>query len=148
MSVQVSINNKILAFILAGLAVSRTDAVITQDAGRTTPLLFGTLMSKTAATQEWVPFIDETDVTGAALPQGIYIGADIAAADLVAGDVTDTSILVGSAVVDLNQIVIENSKTLDTVIGATTVEARTVRDQLAYRGIFAEDTVTISNFEN
>lgn len=149
MSVQTSIQNKVLAFILSGIAISRPDAIILQDSGRgSVALVFGTLMAKVAASQKWVPFTSETATTGAANPQGIYIGADITGAALVAGDVIDSPILVGNAIVDLNQIVIENSKTLDTIIGVTSVNARTVRDQLAFRGIFAEDTVNISSFEN
>lgn len=149
MSVQNTINNANLPFILLGPGLNRGDAVIFQDAGRgAAALLFGTLMAKIAATQKWVPFTDETAVDGSANPQGIYIGADIAGADIVAGDVIDVAILVGNAVIDINQIVIENSKTLDTIIGAATVDNRTVRDQLAFRGIFAEETVAISGFEN
>ena len=147
MAVQVSINNAILAFILSGLALSRSDQILLTDAGRSTPLLFGTLLAKVAATQKWVPFTSETATDGTASPQGIYIGPDIAAADIVAGDVIDLAVLVGDAVVDVNQLVIENSKTLDTIIGVTSVNARTVRDQLAFRGIFTEDTVNISGFE-
>ncbi len=148
MGVQTSINNAILAFILSGLALSRSDQILLTDAGRSTDLLFGTLLAKVAATQKWVPFISETATDGTASPQGIYIGPDIASADIVAGDIADLAVLVGDAVVDVNQIVIENSKTLDTIIGVTSVNARTVRDQLAFRGIFAEDTVNISGFEN
>jgi len=147
-NVQASIQNKILAFVLAGLNITRNDAVIAQDAGRSTDLLFGTVMAKVAATQKWTPFIDETATDGTSNPQGIYLGADIASADLVAGDVVDSVICVGDAIVDLNQLVIENSKTLDTIIGVTSVNARTVRDQLAFRSIFAEDTINISSFEN
>lgn len=148
MGVQNSINNAILAFILSGLALSRTDQILFTDAGRSTDLVFGTLLAKIAATQKWVPFTDETATDGTASPQGIYIGPNIAFADIVAGDITDLSVLVGDAVVDVTQLVIENSKTLNTIIGVTSVNARTVKDQLAFRGIFAEDTVNISGFEN
>lgn len=147
MSVQSTLNNKNLAFILSGIGLSRVDAVLLQDAGRTVNLVFGTVMAKVAASQKWVPFTDETATNGTARPQGIFIGVDIAFAALVAGDVPDSSILIGDAVIDINQLIIENSKTLDTIIGAT-LEQRTVRDELAFRGIFAEDTVNISNFEN
>jgi hypothetical protein len=149
MSVQSSIDNRNIPFILTGIGITRGDATILQDAGRgSVALVFGTLMAKIAATQKWVPFTDETATTGAANPQGVYVGAEITGAALVAGDVLDVPILVGDAVVDVNQLVIENSKTLDTIIGVTSVNARTVRDQLAFRGIFAEDTVAISDFEN
>lgn len=148
MNVQASIQNKILAFVLGGLNITRNDAIIVQDAGRSIPLLFGTLMCKVAATQKWTTFTDETATDGTANPQGIYLGADITAAAIVAGDVVDVAICVGEALIDVNQLVIENSKTLDTIIGVTSVNARTVRDQLAFRSIFAEDTINISNFEN
>lgn len=148
MGVQSRLNNSVLAFILAGLALNKTDQTLFTDAGRTTNLVFGTLLAKIAATQKWVPFTDETATDGTASPQGIYIGPDIAFADIAAADVTDIAVLIGNAVVDVNQIVIENSKTLDTIIGVTSVNSRTVRDQLSFRGIFAEDTVNISSFEN
>ena len=148
MGVESRLNNSILAFILAGLGLTRTDQTLLTDAGRSADLVFGTLLAKVAATQKWVPFTDETATDGTASPQGVYIGPDIASADIVAGDITDLPVLIGDAVVDVNQLVIENSKTLDTIIGATSVNARTVRDQLAFRGIFAEDTVNISDFEN
>lgn len=148
MNVQTSIVNKVLAFILYGIGYSRPDQTILTDAGRTTVLAFGTLMAKIAATQKWVPFTDETATDGTASPQGIYIGPDIAAADLVAGDIADAHILVGQASVDADQLVIENSKTLNTIIGVTSVNARTVKDQLAFRGLFVEDTIQISAQEN
>ena len=108
MGVQSSIQNKALAFILSGVALSRPDAIIAQDAGRgAVALVFGTLMAKIVATQKWVPFTNEAATDGSANPQGIYIGADIAGADLVAGDIVWAPILVGNAVVDINQIVIE-----------------------------------------
>jgi hypothetical protein len=146
--VQSTINNAVLAFILDGIGYFRTDAVIAQDAGRTDPLLPLTVMAKTAATQKWVPLTNLAATDGTALAQGIYVGPEIAAADLVAGDVTDASILVGEASVDETQLVLENSLTLDSVMGAGTIDARTVRDQLTYRSIFAESTVAISGYEN
>lgn len=149
MSVQVELNNSNVPFILSGNAYSRGDQVISQDAGRVAILTSFTVMGKIAATQKWEPLISLAAVDGTALAQGIYIGPDIAAADLVAGDIADASILVGGGFsVDTDQLVLENSLTLDDVMGAATIDARTVRDQLAYRGIFAEDTVAISSFEN
>ena len=153
MSVQSRQNNSSVPFIrFAYPGALEQLAIIAQDAGRSTVLAFGTLMAKIAATQKWVPFTDETAVDGSAVPAGIYIGPNIAAADIVAGDVSENQILVGAALIDLNQLVIENSKTLDTVINATggadNIVIQTVRDFLANRGIFVEDTVDISAFEN
>lgn len=153
MGVQVSRDNNTVPFIrFPNPAAIISDAIIAQDGGRAIPLAPITLMAKIAATQKWVPFTDETAVNGSAIPQGVYLGPSIAAADIVAGDVTDNQILVGAAFVDLNQLIIENSKTLDTVINATggadNINIQTVRDYLANRGIFVEDTDDISRFEN
>ena len=152
MSVQASSNNNSVPFIrFANPAVIDEEAVLSQDAGRSAVLASKTLMAKIAATQKWEPFTDETATDGTALPQGIYVGPDIAAADLVAGDVVDNQILVGAALIDANQLVIENSKTLDTVINATggadNINIKTVRDYLADKGLFVEDTTDISDFQ-
>ena len=152
MSVQAESNNSSVPFIrLANPAVIDEEAVLSQDAGRTTVLASKTLMAKIAATQKWEPFTDETATDGTALPQGIYVGPDITAAALVAGDVVDNQILVGAALIDANQLVIENSKTLDTVINATggadNINIKTVRDYLADKGLFVEDTTDISGFQ-
>lgn len=148
MSVQNSLNIANVPFILSGNALSRQDAVIAQDAGRVAVLAPFTLMAKVAATQLWTPFISEIATNGTAHPQGIYVGDEIAAADLVAGDVTDAFILLGDAIVDTSMLVIEAAKTLDTVITVGTTDLRTVRDHLACRGIFVEETIEISSFEN
>ena len=150
MSVQNSSNNANIPFILSGVGLSRDDQIILQDAGRGAVALEPfTLMAKVAASQKWVPFTHEAATNGTAHPQGIYIGDSIAGADIVAGDIPDVFILVGKDVtVDVDQIVIENSKTLDTVITVGTTDLRTVRDHLATRGIFTEETVDISSFEN
>lgn len=152
MSIQSSINNNTIPFIrFAYPGAIDNAAVILQDAGRATPLAPYTLMTKVAATQKWVPFTDETATDGTAIPQGIYVGPSIAAASIVAGDVTDNQILVGAAFIDEAQLIIENSKTLATVINATggadNINIKTVRDYLADKGIFVEATVDISGFQ-
>ena len=149
MPVQVSLNNSNTPFVLSGSALSRDDQVLLTDAGRTTVLAQFTLLAKVAATQKWVPFTSEVATDGTAIVQGIYIGDDIAAADIVAGDIADLNVLLGGAItVDVDQLAIENSKTLDTVVTVGTTDLRTVRDHLANRGIFVENTVDISSFEN
>jgi hypothetical protein len=148
-SVQTARDNANKPFVLLSSPGQRQNGqTLLTDAGRTTDLLQYTLMAKVAATQKWVPFTDETATNGAAIPQGIYVGGDIASADIVAGDVEGLSILVGDANFDENQLVIENSKTLDTVITVGTTDLRTVRDHLATRGLFSEDTIAISSAEN
>lgn len=82
---------------------------------------------------------------GQNLPAGIYTGDEITAAALVAGDVIDSPILVGAAVlVDTNQVVLENSLTLNSVVIALN---KTINAALANIGIFVEETVDISSFQ-
>jgi len=148
MPMQASTDNTNVAFIRMGISFTK-NSTIAQDAGRTAVLTYATLMAKVAATQLWTPFIDETATDGTAIPQGIYLGQEITAAALVAGNVVDSLILVGGALtIDVNQLVIEDSKLLTTIITDGTTDVRTVRDHMANRGIFIEDTVDISGFEN
>lgn len=147
MAVQDRLNVTTVPFIRSGESLVREADTIAQDAGRSAVLAPFTLMAKVAASGKWTPFILETATNGTALPQGVYMGDEIAAATLVAGDVIDVPILVGNAVIDTEQLVIEAAKTLATIIGAT-VEQRTVQDELARRGIFVESTVDIDSFEN
>lgn len=150
MAYQDSLNQQNFPFILSGRSFIKDAETLLQDAGRSTALVFGTLMAQVAATRKWVPFTDETATNGAATPRGIYVGEDVAAADLVAGDVTEVPILVGGdgITIDTQQLTIENSKTLNTVIGATSVNARLVSDDLARIGIFVESTIDIDELEN
>ncbi len=147
---QVRLDIDTTPFIRAGIAASKQDAVLLQDAGRGAVALAPfTLMAKISASQKWVPFTDETATDGTAIPQGIYVGPSVPGADLVAGDVVDAPILIGAGVfVDKNQLVIENSKLLTTVITVGTTDIRNVEDHMANRGIFMEDTVDISGYEN
>lgn len=124
------------------------EAVFLTDGGRSTDLLFGTLVAKRASSQKWVPFKNEAATNGEAIPAGIFIGPDIAAADLVAGDVTGQAVLLAGADFDANQLVIENAKTLDTVITVGTTSLRTVKDYLLDRSLRPVYTVNASGPEN
>ena len=150
MSVQFRTDIDTTPFVLGGSTVfSRSDQVILQDAGRTVPLATRTLMAKVAASGKWVPFIDETATNGTAIPQGVYIGAEVTAAALVAGDIPDAMIIVGGSptVIDQNQLIIEASKLLTTVITVGTTDLRTVQDHLEDVGIFTQDTIDITAYE-
>ncbi len=137
-------------FILSGISYVRNGLTLLQDAGRgAADLVKFTLMAKIAATGKWVPFTDETAVDGSAIARGIYMGDDIAAADIVAGDVSISSMLVGGVLTfDDGQLTIENSKTLATVVGAAAVSAHTVQDDLETLGMYVEVVADISGFEN
>jgi hypothetical protein len=80
-----------------------------------------------------------TAATGEAstsIPSGIFLGTDITAAALVAGDVTDQAIaIVGEpADFDDSKIVLEGSLTLDSVVAAT---GKTIRQHLHDIGFIA-----------
>jgi len=85
-----------------------------------------------------------TGGTGVDLPQGIYMGEDVTAAALVAGDVVDAPILLFGAVVDEDKLVLENSLDLDDVAGAGDPGAKTIRDILRTISIIPRSTRTTS----
>lgn len=99
----------------------------------------------TSVSNAWLPY-DPAAVDGVNIPAGIYMGDTIAAATIVAGTVTDNPIITGGYVfVDEDQIVIENSATLD---GTIVPGGGTIRTELMKLGIIPEATVAISEFEN
>ena len=149
MSLQVRLDIDLTPFIRAGQSAVEHDAVYANDGGRSTPLVFATLLAKIAASGKYTAFIDETATGGDGIPAGIYIGPDIPAADIVAADVVNLPVLVGSSVyVDFSKLTIENSKLLTTILSTGTVNSRTVKDQLRWLGIFDVETVDITGFEN
>lgn len=117
MAGQARVNNDLTQFVLAGLPHYKT-GTIAQDAGRSAVLEQYTVMAYDADAGKWVPWTDVDDIVGAHKPRGIYVGPEIAAATLVAGDVTLTGeyMLVGGKglKIDKNKLVFENSLTLAT----------------------------------
>ena len=150
MTVQVSQNLSNRPFILdQSLAVSRDNAVIVGDAGRAADLAQFTLLAKVAVSGKYKAFSDEAALDGTALPDAILLSPTIPQADIVAGDVEDVIILEGGdCVIDKERLVIENGKTLQTVIASGTVNAKTVEKALKELGIFMGSTDEISSFEN
>lgn len=70
----------------------------------------------------------------ASIPAGIYMGDDIAAATIVAGDITNQDLLIGDdKMIDEDLIILENSLTLASVISATGL---TIRQHLQNIGIY------------
>jgi hypothetical protein len=152
MSVQASLDISNKPFVLGGEAYSRNGTIIT-DGGRTAILKKYTVLAKITASNKYTPFVSLTTTTGASVPSAIYMGEDIAAADLVSGDVVDLPILVGGcARVDIEQVVFDaNTLSEDSIITSAAANPYldiTARDCLAMFGIFLEDTVEISNHEN
>lgn len=149
MAVQGRLDNTTIPLILSDESDVRNET-IAQNAQRTTDLLYGTVMAQIAATGLWTPFIAVAGVDGSGVPRGIYLGDDIAAADLVAGNVADVPILVGNARVNEGLVIFDDGTlNADTVVAPATVEARTARAALAAAAnIRLELTVDISEHEN
>lgn len=158
MALQGRVDQKNFPFFLGGSTMARDAETILTNAGRVTPLVFGTVMAQVASSKKWVPLTDvAASATGENVARGIYVGDDITAAALVAGDVTNCPIVVGGVgvTVDAQQLVLENSLTIDSVVsddpaGAdnAAVCARRIEDDLRRIGIFVESTIDIMALEN
>ena len=147
MSVQNSANVTNFPFILDGNSKDKPLETIAQDAGRTVDLARYTLMSYNPTTTKWVPFTDETATDGTQIPSGIVL-ATVEYEAIVAGDVEDVPILIANAEFDQNQLVIENSKTLATIVNVPTSLNKSVEELLRWAGLIASDTIPIDEFEN
>ena len=149
MSVQNRTDLSAVPFIRSGESLV-IQGTVTQDAGRVGDMERYTLMSYRAGglgAVKWYPFRDETVAGGDQFPKG-FLMATLTEAEIQAGDVEDVPILRANAIVDEDQIVIENSKTLETVINNPANLNHTVRDVLAWSGLFPEKTVDIDGYEN
>ena len=147
--VQSRADNDSTDFIIrSGPALYIADATYLEDGGRSIDLASRTLMAKRASSQKWRSFVNEAATNGEAIPAGIYVGPTIPAADIAAGDVKNLEILLFGAWFDASRLIIENAKTLETVIGTGTIHAKTVRDYLFYRALIPLGTSTSSGGEN
>ncbi|MGD9157291.1 MAG: hypothetical protein PVG39_02700 [Desulfobacteraceae bacterium] len=150
MAFQARVDNNTEPLILDGYSYVR-EADIAQDEQRTTDLLHNTIMAKNATTRQWVPFNDLTQTSGESVPRGIYVGDDIAAADLAAGDIEDIPIMVGGCCTLNDQLVVFDDDTLDanSIVNPANIEARTVREALMESsGMYLEETINITEYEN
>jgi hypothetical protein len=143
MSVQVKTDLDNRPFILAKMGLIKSAQTVAQDAGRTVDMEYGTVMAYDPSAAKWVPFTDETATDGTQIPKG-FLMRKLLTADIVAGDVSDVPILVGDAIVDSAQIVIENSKTLATVVNVPAGLNQTVEDLLRFLGLYPETTIDIT----
>lgn len=130
--------------VVGGKRVLVGNATIVADAGRTAVLKENTVMGFIPSTGKWTPFVGATLAT--TVNVGVYVGPDIAAADLVAGDIDGNSIIVGGTerlLVREDLLVIdEDTTTLDTAVG-TGDTATTARHILYRAGIYAQNSNTL-----
>ena len=152
MNVQASLNIQNKPFIMSGQAFS-VEGTIVRDAGRTAILKKFTVLAKIASSGKYAPFVSLTTTTGASIPCAVYLGEDIPAADLVAGDVTDLPILIGgTAQVDTDQLIFDGGTlSLASVItgaAANPYFVTTAEDCLGMFGIYDANTVNVTAYEN
>lgn len=148
MAVQATQNNTTVPFSRDGEGFVKDNEVVLTDAGRSGDMAPYTLMAQNPTTQKWVPFTDNTATDGTQTPKGILL-INLTEAQIKAADVVDVPILIGGRglVVDKNQLVIENSKLLTTVINVPTNTNKTVESCLREIGIFMQDTVDIDAYQ-
>ena len=97
-----------------------------------------------AANGKGVPF-DSKAVDGSEVMSGIFMGADILAAALVAGDVLDNPVIYSGLKFDEAKLVFDNgTDTLATV----TATGRTIRAELELMDLIAQSVDVTTNFEN
>lgn len=124
-------------FTVAGMTFTITDAAANFVAGDKAAIVI-------TADGEYVPMAVD-GVGGAERALGIYMGDDILAASLVAGDVVDSPILTNGARVNEGKVIFDDGvTTMDTVMPS----GKTVRQELAELTIIPQLTQTASRFEN
>jgi hypothetical protein len=159
MAVQASLAQANIPFVLEGKPFVAMGQTLLTIAGRTVPLYKYTLMSQIASTLKWAPWLQANlgGTTGTQYPLGIYMGDDLTAAQIAAGDVLNLPIMVGGqgVVIDEGQLVFDLGDTgvgaLGTLAVIPTVPtnlALTARSIMQLLGIFPKTVVAISAAEN
>lgn len=123
-------------FNVAGMTFVITDGATDFVAGDKAAIVIGSASG-------YLP-LEPDAVNGLEEFAGIYLGPSIAAATIVAGAVEDVQILTGDAFIDEDQLVIENSVTLATILN----NGLTLRDNMRQRGLQPTDTIVFSAQEN
>jgi hypothetical protein len=122
-------------FVVPGMTFIITD-------GATDFIVTDKFVIAVTAVNKYVPF-DATLLNGGQQVHGIYLGDEISIAKMQAADVPNSPMLVGgNCTIDLDQIVYE-----DGAIDEILQSGKTVRDELAAIGIFAEKTIDIDGYE-
>jgi hypothetical protein len=124
-------------FTEAGLQFTVTDG--------TTDFIVGDKFTLAVTANGKYVVFDPSKVDGSEIPVGIFMGDDIAEADIQAGDVEDNPILEHGAKFDDAKLVFDDgSSTLATVL----TNGKTVADELETHTLIAVPTQSASSFEN
>lgn len=140
MAVQVKTDLSNKPFVLSLISLNKDAETVLQDAGRSGDMLIHTLMAFNPTSQKWVPFSNEAATNGEQFPRGILLKT-LTEAEIKAGDVLNVPIIVGEAIIDSAQLVIESAKTLDTVINVPVNFNTSVEEFLRGLNIYMEITV-------
>ena len=151
MAVQTRLNNDTVPFIMAGQSLVKKGTIV-QNGARATVLKKYTVLAQLVSGGKYTPFVALNTTTGASVPTAIYMGEDIAAADLVAGDIADVDILVGGGcLVDKNQVVYDGGTLSNASVVIAIANAfwtMTAEKCLGLFWIYQQDTIDISEIEN
>lgn len=124
-------------FTVAGMTFTITDGAAGFIVGDKAEIVI-------TADGDYVP-LDVSGVGGAERVRGIYMSDDIAAADIVAGDIADNPILTHGARFNSDKLVFDDgTSTLDTILPS----GETVREELAKLTLIPQTTQTASAAEN
>lgn len=145
MAVQVKTDLTNKPFVLSLQSLAKDAETVLQDGGRSGDMLIHTLMSFNPTSQKWVPFSNEAATNGEQFPRGILMKT-LTEAEIQAGDVLNVPILIGEAIIDSTQLVIESSKTLNTVINQPANINVAVEEFLRQLNIYTEDTIDTTEF--
>jgi hypothetical protein len=130
MAAQASSNLSNKPFVVHGTPGTDSRYPFKQDAGRSGALAEFTLLAFDSTNRKWVAYTDETATDGTAIPRAISISS-ATEAEIKAGDVSNFWVYyTGPFRFDESKLVIENSKTLNTVVNVPTNLKKTVRELL------------------
>lgn len=147
MAVQLNTDLNTESFIKKGNARIKY-GTFKQNAQRSGDVEAYTLLAFDSANLLWTTFTDETATDGTQIPMGISY-REITEAQVQAGNVGDYPVYyAGTATFDEDQLTIENSKTMDTVITVPTNQKLTVRQQLERIGLIGVTVTDIDAYEN
>jgi len=113
----------------------KRQVTLAQLPGRTTDLLHGTVLAHVAADDEYTPLRELALTTGASKASAVYLGPDIAFADIAAASIPKAEVVIGDVQLDESRVVFENGRAKDDVI-VDGVNTHTVEDDLIARSIY------------
>ena len=124
-------------FVVGGLTFVITDGA--------TDFVAADLFTLAVAANGKTVTYDSEAVDGSEIPDGIFMGTDILAATLVAGDVLDNPVIYSGLKFDEDKLVFDNgTDTLDTL----TATGRTIRAELELMDLVGQSVDVTTNFEN